>query len=52
MAIRNIRIEGDPILRKISKPVPKITDRVKILLDDMGETMYAADGVGLSLIHI
>jgi len=48
MAIRNIRIEGDPILRKISKPVPKITDRVKILLDDMGETMYAADGVGLA----
>ena len=48
MAIRNIRIEGDPILRKVSKKVPKITDRVKILLDDMGETMYAADGVGLA----
>ena len=48
MAIRNIRIEGDPILRKISKKVPQITDRVKILLDDMGETMYAADGVGLA----
>ena len=48
MAIRNIRIEGDPILRKISKKVPQITDRIKILLDDMGETMYAADGVGLA----
>lgn len=48
MAIRNIRIEGDPILRKISKKVPQITDRIKTLLDDMGETMYAADGVGLA----
>lgn len=48
MAIRNIRIEGDPILRKTSKKVPQITDRIKILLDDMGETMYAADGVGLA----
>lgn len=48
MAIRNIRIEGDLILRKTSKKVPQITDRIKILLDDMGETMYAADGVGLA----
>lgn len=48
MAIRNIRIEGDPILRKNAKKVPEITDRIKILLDDMGETMYAADGVGLA----
>ena len=48
MAIRNIRIEGDPILRKKAKPVPKITDRVKTLLEDMGETMYSADGVGLA----
>lgn len=48
MAIRNIRIEGDPILRKISKKVPQITDRIKVLLDDMAETMYAADGVGLA----
>ena len=48
MAIRNIRIEGDPILRKISKKVPQITDRIKVLLDDMAETMYVADGVGLA----
>lgn len=48
MAIRNIRTEGDPILRKISREVPSVTDRIKVLLDDMGETMYSADGVGLA----
>lgn len=48
MAIRNIRIEGDPILRKVSREVPEITDRIKVLLDDMRETMYSADGVGLA----
>lgn len=48
MAIRNIRKEGDPLLRKKSKVVPDVTDRIKVLLDDMAETMYQADGVGLA----
>lgn len=48
MAIRNIRKEGDPLLRKKSKVVPEVTDRIKVLLDDMAETMYQADGVGLA----
>ena len=48
MAIRNIRKEGDPLLRKKSKEVPEVTDRIKVLLDDMAETMYQADGVGLA----
>ncbi|WP_297790222.1 peptide deformylase [uncultured Anaerococcus sp.] len=48
MAIRNIRKEGDPLLRKISKKVPEVTDRIRILLDDMADTMYQADGVGLA----
>ena len=48
MAIRNIRQEGDPLLRKKSKVVPDVTDRIKVLLDDMAETMYQADGVGLA----
>ena len=48
MALRNIRLEGDPILRKKSRPVEGITDRIKILLDDMVETMNHADGVGLA----
>ena len=48
MAKRNIRIKGDEILRKTSKPVPEITPRILTLLDDMADTMYAAEGVGLA----
>lgn len=39
---------GDPVLRSVSRPVEKITPRVIQLLDDMIETMRAADGVGLA----
>ncbi len=48
MAIRNIRKDEDPILRKKAKKVEKIDDRVKTLLEDMKDTMYDADGVGLA----
>jgi len=48
MAIRNIRTEEDNILRKKSKPVEKIDQRTLTLLDDMAETMYSANGVGLA----
>ncbi|WP_129596350.1 peptide deformylase [Anaerophilus nitritogenes] len=48
MAIRNIIKEGDTILRKKSRIVDKIDDRIKTLMDDMIETMYSADGVGLA----
>ncbi len=48
MAIRQVREEGDPILRKISKPVKKITSSIITLLDDMEDTMYVEDGVGLA----
>lgn len=48
MAIRNIRKNGDEILRKISKKVDDIDDRITILLDDMAETMRDAEGVGLA----
>ena len=48
MALRNILKEGDPVLNKISRKVENIDDRVCALLDDMKETMYAADGVGLA----
>ena len=39
---------GDPVLRSVSRPVEKITPRTLQLLDDMIETMRAADGVGLA----
>ena len=48
MAIRNIRVDGDDILRKKCKPVKEITPRINELIDDMFETMYEAGGVGLA----
>jgi peptide deformylase len=48
MAIRNIVKEGDPILRKICRSVINFDDRLASLLDDMAETMHAAEGVGLA----
>ncbi|NLN14157.1 MAG: peptide deformylase [Tissierellia bacterium] len=52
MALRRIRLEGDPILRKKSRPVEEINERIKTLLDDMVETMNDADGVGLAAPQI
>ena len=40
MAIRTIRTDGDPVLRKISKPVKEITPKIVTLVDDMLDTMY------------
>lgn len=48
MAIRNIRIDGDDILRKTCRPVTEMTPKIQELIDDMLETMYEADGVGLA----
>lgn len=52
MAIRNIRTEDDEILRKNSREVTEINSRILTLLDDMAETMYAADGVGLAAVQV
>ncbi|MGG7143752.1 peptide deformylase [Clostridium nigeriense] len=48
MAIRNIRINGDEVLRKKCKDVTEITPRTIKLIKDMADTMYEADGVGLA----
>lgn len=48
MAIRNIREMGDPVLNKACKEVKEITDRTRELIDDMFDTMYEANGVGLA----
>lgn len=48
MAVRNILTEGEETLRKKCRPVEKIEKRLLVLLDDMAQTMYAADGVGLA----
>jgi peptide deformylase len=48
MATRIIRADGDAVLRKRSKEVPKVGDRIRQLLDDMVETLNEANGVGLA----
>ena len=48
MAIRTIRTEGDPVLGKVCKEITEVTPRISDLIDDMIETMYDANGVGLA----
>jgi peptide deformylase len=48
MATLEIRKAGDPVLKKQCQAVEKVTGKIKKLLDDMAETMQAADGVGLA----
>lgn len=48
MAIRNIREFGDPVLEKTCKEVKEITPRIQELIDDMFDTLYEANGVGLA----
>ena len=48
MSVRTIRVEGDDILRKRSKEIKEMTPRLEQLIDDMIETMYDSEGVGLA----
>lgn len=48
MAIRKIRYEGDPVLRKKCKEITEMTPKIKELIGDMFDTMYEAFGVGLA----
>lgn len=48
MALRTIREIGDPVLTKQSKPIKEMTARIDMLIDDMLDTMYEAEGVGLA----
>ncbi|MGP1569867.1 MAG: peptide deformylase [Eubacteriales bacterium] len=48
MALRNLVFEGDPILRKKSKEVKNVDDRIRMILDDMIETMRASNGCGIA----
>lgn len=52
MAIRNIREEGDEILRKKSKEVEVIDEKIKTLIEDMVETMHKYNGVGLAAVQV
>lgn len=50
--VREILIWPDPILKQVAKPVDRVDDGIRRLLDDMAETMYAADGVSLAAPQI
>lgn len=52
MALRNVREQGDTILGKISKEVKEITPRTAELIEDMMDTMYEANGVGLAAAQV
>jgi peptide deformylase len=52
MAIRNIRQIGDTILEKTSKEVKAVTPRIKVLIEDMLETMYHHEGAGLAACQV
>ena len=52
MAVKQILTEPNKILRQISKPVDHVGKEEQILMDDMLETMYAANGIGLAAIQI
>lgn len=52
LSIRIIRTGKDPVLRQIAKPVPKVTKAIEKVLDDMAQTMYDADGIGLAAVQV
>ena len=52
MALRNLRYEGDPILRKNSKDVKEITPRTRALIEDLIENVHEYDGVGLAAVQV
>lgn len=52
LSIRIIRTGEDPVLRQMAKPVPEVTGAIQKLLNDMADTMYDADGIGLAANQI
>lgn len=52
MAIRELRYEGDPILKKRSREIEVIDDRIKDLAEDMFDTMHKWDGLGLAAVQV
>ena len=52
MAIRNLRYKDDEILKKKSREIEEITDKIQVLIDDMIETMHKYNGVGLAAVQV
>ena len=51
MALLEIQKAGSPVLKKVCEPVKKIDGKFRGFLDDMAETMYKFDGIGLAAPH-
>ena len=52
MALREIITVPNPLLKKVSEPVDRVDDQLRVLMDDMLETMYAAPGIGLAAVQV
>ena len=52
MAIRNLRYQGDEILKKKSREVENIDDKIQTLIEDMIDTMHKYNGVGLAAVQV
>ena len=52
MAIRQIRYDGDDILKKVSKKVEFLDEKTKLFIQDLKETMYKYDGIGISAVQV
>ena len=52
MALRKIVTEEDDVLRKVSRDVSRVDDRITQLIDDMLQTMYAGQGIGLAAVQV
>lgn len=52
MALREILVVPHPVLKQVSTPVETVDDDLRVLMDDMLETMYAAPGIGLAAVQI
>lgn len=52
MALLTLVIEPDPILHEVSAPVCEVSDRTRVFLDDMLETMYKSGGIGLAAVQV
>jgi peptide deformylase len=52
MAVREILVVPNPILKQVSEPVARVDDALRALMDDMLETMYAAPGIGLAAVQV
>jgi peptide deformylase len=52
MSVREILVVPNPLLKQVSKPVERVDDELRALMDDMLETMYDAPGIGLAAIQI